>query len=428
MTTAYRYIPNDVTYWNVGTGTYVNNLDDKSIRCTVSGTMNIISTQAYGEWYFDLYKSADGTSPRVFINSASTDVSTGAYRFQLSANESVALSRASMSTGYLELFSTQISYIAYPIWYQYKITRTSGGVFTSYIKGGVYGNAWSLIIPLTGSNPVTDNTYTTSSYFVIDLDAGDRIANVRFKSLNEINRSVIIGDNTYDVIIIGGQSNAAGYEPNTNLQSEYRGTYTATYIFNGSKLVELNASDYYNNQFPVGSTRFGWDMAMSRYLNNSGRKLILIKYAMNSTGLQSEWGAGDSLLTDSLIKYLNLCQTYLANNNYQYRLAGMIWYQGERDMQQLLGSTNYQANLGQFITNIRANTIPDLKFYIIRPNCIDNGYTYFNQVRAAMAAYVATDTYSYLFDVDDIYTTLHMDAAQYETCGIRVATQILNDL
>lgn len=31
----------------------------------------------------------------------------------------------------------------------------------------------------SGTNPVTDNTYTTSEYFVLDIDAGDRIANIK---------------------------------------------------------------------------------------------------------------------------------------------------------------------------------------------------------------------------------------------------------
>jgi len=63
-------------------------------------------------------------------------------------------------------------------WYNIKITRSEVGIFTSYIRGGAFGNNWTLINVTggTGTNPFTDNTITASNYFVLDLDAGDKIA------------------------------------------------------------------------------------------------------------------------------------------------------------------------------------------------------------------------------------------------------------
>jgi hypothetical protein len=49
--------------------------------------------------------------------------------------------------------------------------------FTVFIKGGEFvdtDTGWTLVEPSTGSNPVTDSSYTESNYCVLDLDAGDK--------------------------------------------------------------------------------------------------------------------------------------------------------------------------------------------------------------------------------------------------------------
>ena len=49
-----------------------------------------------------------------------------------------------------------------------------------FIKGGSFGDDYQLVDVSggSGSNPVTDNTFTTSNFFVADLDTGDSIANI----------------------------------------------------------------------------------------------------------------------------------------------------------------------------------------------------------------------------------------------------------
>ena len=53
--------------------------------------------------------------------------------------------------------------------------------FAVFIKGGDFGDDWTIIDTTGGSgtNPVKDSTYKTSNYFVADLDAGDRLANLK---------------------------------------------------------------------------------------------------------------------------------------------------------------------------------------------------------------------------------------------------------
>jgi hypothetical protein len=187
MTTGYKYIKNDVAAWSVSSGTFVNGgtFPNDYIRCNVAGVMSIPSTQAYGEWYFDFYKGADANTMEVaFIASAVGDQTTyNGYFFRFfGTGESVRISRSTIGS-VTSLFVTATEYCSNTMWYQFKITRSATGVFTAYVKGGVYGNIWTLISVAggVGTNPVTDNTYTTSIYLTFKAMAGDRIANVRFK-------------------------------------------------------------------------------------------------------------------------------------------------------------------------------------------------------------------------------------------------------
>jgi len=53
--------------------------------------------------------------------------------------------------------------------------------FAVFIKGGEFGDQYQLVDTTggSGSNPVTDSTYTTSQYLVTDLDSGDKISNIK---------------------------------------------------------------------------------------------------------------------------------------------------------------------------------------------------------------------------------------------------------
>jgi len=75
------------------------------------------------------------------------------------------------------LHQTPVSYISNSTWYGTDIERTLAGQFTVDIKGGSFGNTWTLVNVTGGSgtNPVTDNTYTTSEYYVLDLNVGDKV-------------------------------------------------------------------------------------------------------------------------------------------------------------------------------------------------------------------------------------------------------------
>ena len=159
----------------------------KYLECITAGTISLPSKQAYGTWEFDWYKGGDSNVTVVYPinnNLLGFYASKNAYRLSSNASEALWLVRengASETVG----FGSNDAYISNNTWYRIKITRSTSGVFTVLIKGGSFTpiigyDGWTLVSPKGAyTNPVIDNTYTTSEYFVLDIDAGDRIANIQ---------------------------------------------------------------------------------------------------------------------------------------------------------------------------------------------------------------------------------------------------------
>ena len=148
---------------------------DFEYRCNSTGIAYIPSTQAYGTWEFDYYKTANTSSRISFIDSDNNDATNlGGYNMYMTVTESIQLIRASAAT----LFTTASDYFNDSTYYSYKIVRTAGGEFSVYSKTGI--NEYSLVTASTGSNPVTSTSLTTSAYLVLSFSNTDRIKNIKF--------------------------------------------------------------------------------------------------------------------------------------------------------------------------------------------------------------------------------------------------------
>lgn len=173
----------DYNGWTVSSGSYavVDSVGysglAKSLRCATAGIIYIPCNQAYGSWEFDLRKANTGNAPNVvFIDNLVTLTSSNSYALSISATESVDMVKRVGGTASYPSYSAD-NYITWLTNYRFKVTRNTNGSFSYYIKGGVYGTAYILVSSVT--NPFTDNTYAQSNYFVLDLDAGDMIANIQ---------------------------------------------------------------------------------------------------------------------------------------------------------------------------------------------------------------------------------------------------------
>ena len=180
--------------WIPGTGAYVIkeltaqdsvlkylDVGTKYLECATAGSLSILCKQAYGTWEFDLYKGADLIRIHFISDRPETYINENGYMVILGDDESVALQRK--DAGAVTRFASNVSYIANTTWYRIRVTRTLDGEFTMWIKGGTFGDVYTLVDTTGGSpaNPEVDNVYTISNYFVLDLDVGDRISGISIK-------------------------------------------------------------------------------------------------------------------------------------------------------------------------------------------------------------------------------------------------------
>jgi len=153
----------------------------KSIYCNSSGVISLPTSvmagdskeAAYGTWEFTINKG--GTAPLFgFACQENIDVLDGSqncYVLHIDGSRRVRLRK--VTAGSLsDLFYSAADYVSNAVEYRVRITRSPTGVFTGYIKGGAYTN-WTLIVPEVGTNPATDNSFTTADYVVWELDTGD---------------------------------------------------------------------------------------------------------------------------------------------------------------------------------------------------------------------------------------------------------------
>ena len=173
--------------WISGTGTYkisqVNQSDtlpafpdgiklyDKYLECTVAGTIATLSGQAFGTWEWDMLKGADGNASIIQFIADSNNAfpNYNGYQLYIWSTEGLYFDKITGAVS-SALFRSASSSLNINQWYHVKVTRTKAGVFNVWIDG-------VLVVVTSGSNPVTDTTYSTSVFTVLDLDAGDRVAN-----------------------------------------------------------------------------------------------------------------------------------------------------------------------------------------------------------------------------------------------------------
>jgi len=152
---------------------------DKYLECTVEGTIATLSGQAYGTWEWDMLKGADGNASYIAIIAdiidAVFDASLTGYEIDILNTESFRLVRRDSGSG-TGMAISATSYVNINQWYHVKVTRTKAGVFTVWKDGTLLDVSGG-----SGSNPVTDTNHTTSVFTVLDLDAGDRVANFNYK-------------------------------------------------------------------------------------------------------------------------------------------------------------------------------------------------------------------------------------------------------
>ena len=170
------------------------------------------------------------------------------------------------------------------------------------------------------------------------------------------------------VILLGGQSNASGCSLDEYLQKNVSAEKYAEYQ-NGYDNVYINYLSGPNQSqgFVKCSTLqgelaggFGPELGLAEKLNEMypDRTFFIIKCAWGGTNLYSQWlspksdgKTGD--LYKQFVAYVETSIKYLISKNYDVKIEGMCWMQGESDSFSVEDSEKYGEHLNNFIEDIR---------------------------------------------------------------------------
>lgn len=228
------------------------------------------------------------------------------------------------------------------------------------------------------------------------------------------------------VILLGGQSNAAGWGYRQYLLDEghplaYPQSDVEMYTGSGmdsvlNQLLPLQSgagNDFIRpgvKQYPALTTepinRFGPELSMARTIRDSidilDSKVVVIKYAVGGSTLYGHWkgdGTADTSSDGSIYKTfqstVNAGITAI-QTKYPYHeveIIGMGWVQGESDALNAGGANAaaYQANLTTFIADVRATFGANMVFVLSRLSTNQSDNAYWPTIRAAQAAVAAAD-------------------------------------
>ena len=171
------------------------------------------------------------------------------------------------------------------------------------------------------------------------------------------------------VIILAGQSNASGCSYDQYLKknvssekyAEYENGYDNVYInyfVSGQNLSE----EFVKCSVRQGELddRFGPELGLAEKLHQTypDQNFFIIKYAWGGTNLYEQWlspsskGKTGKLYLD-FVSFVDTSVKYLISKNYDVKIEGICWMQGESDSFSVETAINYKNHLSNFINDVR---------------------------------------------------------------------------
>lgn len=257
-----------------------------------------------------------------------------------------------------------------------------------------------------------------------------------------------VGSDTLNIIFVGGQSNMLALRadaqqlPVSELDSSIAyyyhigfkpGTHPTPFIAtSGSTWTHLQTQ----TQVPyivLQENFFGPEMTLARTLHENGVvNLGIFKIGYGATNLAQDWKKGDetgALLYEILMSELRSATDSLKRWEVPWKFIGMAWMQGETDGLESQWAADYEANLNEFIFNVRSDFNAEAMPIVLGKIANTGVRTYAGQVRAAQAAVADSDPLVELIDLDDL--PIEADGIHFTTDGImamgtRMAQSILS--
>lgn len=239
------------------------------------------------------------------------------------------------------------------------------------------------------------------------------------------------------VILMAGQSNMQGYATASNLPPTLLSPQTDVLFYDGSGDSKIrNTLMALQPNTTTSGAYFGPEVTFGRAMadGDPDTTYALIKYGDSGKNLHTDFRAPHAGQPVGGSKYQAMMSTFsggllaLAAAGYTPEISGMLWLQGESDAGTLVHASAYEANLTDFIANMRVNFGADLPFVIG-----GIGYTsseFRDIVMDSQQNLAETlDNVAY-FSNDDINSTppnyhfLHFETGQMETIGQRYASAL----
>ncbi|MCH7229101.1 Ig-like domain-containing protein, partial [Haloferula sp. A504] len=204
----------------------------------------------------------------------------------------------------------------------------------------------------------------------------------------------------YKVFLLGGQSNMTGNGPKTSdLTEAQKAPQDDVWIYGGT---DESASKLGPLQPGFGSS-YGPEISFGRAIAD-GRPyedFALIKFSKGGTHLYGDWDPTTGYAYNRLKTTVGFGLEALTKAGHTYEVVGMLWTQGERDAANGRTTAEYEADLNEFIADIRARYGADVAFFISRLSILQTGREPgLHDIRAAQDNVAAADPNAYLIDTD----------------------------
>ena len=181
--------------------------------------------------------------------------------------------------------------------------------------------------------------------------------------------SCSLSQETIDLFIWAGQSNAQGWQGNADfyppdpggLDSQIKLNYTFVASTRSDGWIEMQPQE---GRFASG--HFGPEVTFARKLKEAGYNPAIFKYTRGSTSLHADWLApGEGGYYDAMVADLDTAITDLESRGHRVIIRGVIWIQGESDAETYDLASAYETSLISIISDMRNNPVGNSALPII---------------------------------------------------------------
>ena len=169
----------------------------------------------------------------------------------------------------------------------------------------------------------------------------------------------------YRVVLLGGQSNMDGRGDTAGLPAQLQLPQTNVLFYHGQSGRSIPANTW-TNLAPGSGTDFGPEVTFGRTVADAfpTGHLALVKYASGGTDLENDWDPASGGVYTTFRNVVTGATNALTAAGHTFDFTAMLWTQGERDARNGRTQVQYEADLTEFIADVRARYGAALPFFV----------------------------------------------------------------